>query len=46
MIVCKDGFRTTTADRATFEKLATRLGVTPLIIEVDGASLFCEFVVP
>ena len=28
MIVCKDGFRATTADRATFEKLAAHLGVT------------------
>jgi SAM-dependent methyltransferase len=46
MIVCKDGFRATTADRATFEKLADRLGVTPRITEVDGSSLFCEFVCP
>jgi SAM-dependent methyltransferase len=46
MIVCKDGFRATTADRATFEKLAASLGVTPHITEVDGSSLFCEFVVP
>jgi SAM-dependent methyltransferase len=28
MIVCKDGFRATTADRATFEKLAAPLGLT------------------
>ena len=46
MIACKDGFRATTADRATFEKLAARLGVTPHIAEVDGSSLFCEFVAP
>jgi SAM-dependent methyltransferase len=46
MIVCKDGFRATTADRATFEKLAASLGVAPRITEVDGSSLFCEFVVP
>ncbi|HXY10693.1 MAG TPA: class I SAM-dependent methyltransferase [Terriglobales bacterium] len=46
IIVCKDGFRATTADRATFEKLAARLGVTPRITEVDGSSLFCEFVRP
>ena len=46
MIVCKDGFRATTADKATFEKLATRLGVTTRITEVDGSSLFCEFVSP
>jgi len=46
MIVCKDGFRATTADRATFEKLAADLGVTPHITEVDGSSLFCEFGCP
>ncbi len=45
-IVCKDGFRATTADKATFEKLALNVGVTPRITEVDGSSLFCEFVVP
>jgi len=46
VIVCKDGFRATTADRATFERLAAGLGVTPAITEVDGSSLFCEIVVP
>ncbi len=46
VIVCKDGFRATTADTTTFEKLATGLGVTPRITEVDGSSLFCEIVVP
>jgi SAM-dependent methyltransferase len=46
VIVCKDGFRATTADRTTFETLAARLGVTPCITEVDGSSLFCEVVVP
>jgi 2-polyprenyl-6-hydroxyphenyl methylase/3-demethylubiquinone-9 3-methyltransferase len=46
MIVCKDGFRATTADRLSFEKLAASLGVVPHITEVDGSSLFCEFVVP
>jgi len=45
-IVCKDGFRATTVDRETFEKHATGLEVTPCITEVDGSSLFCEFVVP
>jgi len=45
-IVCKDGFRATTADKATFQKLAADLGVTPRITEVDGSSLFCEFVCP
>jgi len=46
VIVCKDGFRATTADRTTFEKLAAGLGVAPRITEVDGSSLFCEIVVP
>jgi SAM-dependent methyltransferase len=46
VIVCKDGFRATTADRTTFEKLAAGFGVTPRITEVDGSSLFCEIVVP
>ncbi len=46
VIVCKDGFRATTADRTTFEKLAAGLSVTPRITEVDGSSLFCEIVVP
>lgn len=45
-IVCKDGFRATTANKATFEKLAASLGVTPRISEVDDSSLFCEVVVP
>jgi len=46
VIVCKDGFRATTADRETFEKLAAGVGVTPRITEVDGSSLFCEMVAP
>ena len=46
VIVCKDGFRATAADRTTFEKLAAGLGVTPRISEVDSSSLFCEIVVP
>jgi SAM-dependent methyltransferase len=46
IIVCKDGFRATTADRVSFEKPAASLEVTPRITEVDGSSPFCEFVVP
>jgi SAM-dependent methyltransferase len=46
VIVCKDGFRATTADTATFQKLAASVGATPRITEVDGSSLFCELVVP
>jgi len=45
MIVCKDGFRATTADRSSFEKLAASVDVIPRITEVDGSSLFCEFIV-
>ncbi|MFZ3265410.1 MAG: class I SAM-dependent methyltransferase [Terriglobales bacterium] len=45
-IVCKDGFRATTADRRGFEKLAAGLEVIPRITEVDGSSLFFEFLVP
>ena len=46
VIVCKDGFRATTADAECFRRLATVLGVVPNIIEVDSSSLFCEVVVP
>ena len=46
MIVCKDGFRAKTADKATLEKLAASLEVTHCITEVDGSSLFCEIVAP
>jgi 2-polyprenyl-6-hydroxyphenyl methylase/3-demethylubiquinone-9 3-methyltransferase len=46
VITCKDGFRLTTADEATFERLAADLRVTPRITEVDGSSLFCEITVP
>jgi ubiquinone/menaquinone biosynthesis C-methylase UbiE len=46
VIVCKDGFRATTADEATFQKLAASVGVAPRITEVDGSSLLCEFVCP
>jgi SAM-dependent methyltransferase len=46
VIACKDGFRATTADKTTFERLAAGLGVTPCITEVDGSSLFCEIAVP
>ncbi len=46
VIACKDGFRVTTADEATFERLAADLRVMPRITEVDGSSLFCEITVP
>jgi len=46
VIVCKDGFRATSADATTFERLAAGVGVTPRITEVDNSSLFCEIVAP
>ncbi len=46
VIVCRDGFRATTVDAAGFEALARGVGLEPHITEVDGSSLFCEFVVP
>ncbi|HXY02273.1 MAG TPA: class I SAM-dependent methyltransferase, partial [Terriglobales bacterium] len=46
VIVCEDGFRATTADAATFERLAAGVGVAPRITEVDNSSLFCEIVAP
>jgi SAM-dependent methyltransferase len=46
VIVCKDGFRATTADAECFRSLAAGLGFVPNVIEVDGSSLFCEVVVP
>lgn len=41
-IVCKDGFRATTVGPNEFKELASRVGITPKIVEVDGSSLFCE----
>lgn len=46
VIVCKDGFRATTADKTILDELAAGVGVTPTITEVDDSSLFCEIVVP
>ena len=46
VIVCKDGFRTTTFSEADFIALASKLGVDPVITEVDGSSLFCELTIP
>jgi SAM-dependent methyltransferase len=46
VIVCKDGFRATSADATTFERLAAGVGVAPRITEVDNSSLFCEIVAP
>lgn len=46
VIVCKDGFRATTFSEADFIALTSRLGVEPVITEVDGSSLFCEITIP
>ncbi len=41
-IVCEDGFRATTIRATDFESLASGLGVSFRIEEVDESSLFCE----
>ena len=42
VIVCKDGFKATTFDRAKFEKVTAPLNKDMEIFEVDESSLFCE----
>jgi SAM-dependent methyltransferase len=42
VIVCRDGFRSGRLRPADWMELCGRLGVAPLITEVDGSSLFCE----
>lgn len=46
VIVCKDGFRAGSMSPSDFRRLCERLGMDPVITEVDGSSLFCELVVP
>jgi len=46
IIVCKDGFRATTIKPEEFDALASKIGVTAEITEVDASSLFCEIKVP
>jgi ubiquinone/menaquinone biosynthesis C-methylase UbiE len=46
VIICKDGFRATTASAEDFRRLAETLGVAPKIVEVAGSSLFLELTVP
>lgn len=41
-IVCVDGFRAGRMTADAFRTLCCRIGVTPVITEVDGSSLFCE----
>jgi SAM-dependent methyltransferase len=46
VITCKDGFRATTMSADGFRHLAAGLDLVPKIVEIEGASLFCEVVVP
>jgi len=42
LIMCKDGFKSTTVSAQNFRALASEFGLIPLVTEVDGSSLFCE----
>jgi 2-polyprenyl-6-hydroxyphenyl methylase/3-demethylubiquinone-9 3-methyltransferase len=42
VIVCKDGFRSGRLGPEEFHRLCEKLGVEPVLTEVDGSSLFCE----
>ena len=44
VITCKDGFTATTVGRDLFLALASRVGVSAQVVEVDESSLFCEMV--
>ena len=46
VIVCKDGFRATTFSPDDFVALASKLGTTAEIFEVDESSVFCEIIRP
>lgn len=46
IIVCKDGFRATTVRPEEFCALASKIGATSKITEVDASSIFCEIEVP
>ena len=43
LIVCKDGFISRTVSAQDFRAIASEFGLVPLVTEVDGSSLFCEF---
>ena len=45
-IVCKDGFQSGMLSPEAFLSLGKRLGVEPVVTEVDESSVFCEIVVP
>jgi len=42
IIICKDGFTATTVSPGQFLSIASELGVTASIVEVDESSIFCE----
>jgi 2-polyprenyl-6-hydroxyphenyl methylase/3-demethylubiquinone-9 3-methyltransferase len=42
VIVCRDGLRAGAVTPERFMSLAGKLGITPVITEVDGSSVFCE----
>jgi len=42
IIVCKDGFRTTTVGHNDFASLTSHLDIKPIITEVNGSSIFYE----
>ncbi len=46
VIVCADGFRAGRATPADLRALCARVGLEPVIAEVDGSSVFCELVKP
>jgi SAM-dependent methyltransferase len=46
VIVCEDGFRTGALSEAELRDLCARLGLDCNILEVAGASLFCEVTKP
>jgi SAM-dependent methyltransferase len=46
VIVCRDGFRATTFGPDDFRALASSLGLTAGIFEVDESSVFCEIIRP
>ncbi|OFW08576.1 MAG: hypothetical protein A3H96_12175 [Acidobacteria bacterium RIFCSPLOWO2_02_FULL_67_36] len=45
-IVCKDGFRSGTLGANELRQLCGKVGVQPIIVEVDQSSVFCEVIVP
>ena len=44
IIICKDGFKSTTFDHSQFDKLLSKMGNEYKIFEIDESSIFCEIV--